>query len=225
MNSAKEAGGSITLVDIEAILRSRLGRKARYVPGFVFRWLKDFIHEDFINTYLKEGREGVDFCRGTLDYLGIKLTVEGLENLPRDGRHYTFASNHPLGAVDGVTLGAVLGEAYGGKVKYLVNDLLMNLQGLAPLCVPVNKLGRGSRNAGLITEDAIHGNITDILDGTIPGRENDKEFIYFTATGLAYVDVSIAYAMYQKALAAGVGRETSLQDSMIFEKEDLKITV
>lgn len=154
MNSAKEAGGSITLVDIEAILRSRLGRKARYVPGFVFRWLKDFIHEDFINTYLKEGREGVDFCRGTLDYLGIKLTVEGLENLPRDGRHYTFASNHPLGAVDGVTLGAVLGEAYGGKVKYLVNDLLMNLQGLAPLCVPVNKLGRGSRNLPMQVEQA-----------------------------------------------------------------------
>ena len=80
-------------------------------------------------------------------------------------------------------------------------------------------------NEGLITEDAIYGNITEILDGTLSGRENDKEFIYFTATGLAYADMSIAYAMYQKALEAGVGHETSLQDSMIFEKEDLKITV
>ncbi|MBQ7601735.1 MAG: ornithine cyclodeaminase family protein [Lachnospiraceae bacterium] len=80
-------------------------------------------------------------------------------------------------------------------------------------------------NEGLITEDAIYGNITEILDGTLPGRENDKEFIYFTATGLAYADMSIAYAMYEKALAAGVGHETSLQDSMIFEKEDLKIRV
>ena len=80
-------------------------------------------------------------------------------------------------------------------------------------------------NEGLITEDAIYGNITEILDGTLPGRENDKEFIYFTATGLAYADMSIAYAMYEKALAAGVGHESSLQDSMIFEKEDLKIRV
>lgn len=157
MTTHTAAGEPITLIDIEAILRNRLGAQARYVPGFVFRWLRGFIHEDFINVYLKEGRVGTDFCRGTLDYLGVTLTVEGLENLPRDGRRYTFTSNHPLGAIDGVTLGAVLGEAYEGKVKYLVNDLLMNLQGLAPLCVPVNKIGRGSRNLPMQVEKAFAG--------------------------------------------------------------------
>ena len=33
-------------------------------------------------------------------------------------------------------VGYVLGRHYDGKVKYLVNDLLMNLRGLAPLCIP-----------------------------------------------------------------------------------------
>ncbi len=72
---------------------------------------------------------------------------------------------------------------------------------------------------GVITDADIHGNLIDVLSGKIPGRENDEEFIYFDAVGLAYVDVSIANAMYQKALAAGVGRKTYLQESMIFEKD------
>ena len=60
-----------------------------------------------------------------------KVDVKGIENLPKDGL-YTFVSNHPLGGQDGVALGYVLGKHYEGKVKYLVNDLLMNLRGLAP---------------------------------------------------------------------------------------------
>lgn len=74
---------------------------------------------------------------------------------------------------------------------------------------------------GIITDADIHGNLIDVLSGQIPGRENDQEFIYFNAVGLAYVDVSIAYAMYQRALEAGVGTWSYMQEKMIFEK-DLK---
>lgn len=72
---------------------------------------------------------------------------------------------------------------------------------------------------GIITDADIHGNLIDILAGEKTGRENEEEFIYFNAVGLAYADVSIAYAMYQKALEAGVGRKTYLQESMIFQKD------
>ena len=58
---------------------------------------------------------------------------------------------------------------------------------------------------GVITDADIHGNLIDVLSGAKPGRENDEEFIYFDAVGLAYVDVSIANAMYECAKAAGVG--------------------
>lgn len=74
---------------------------------------------------------------------------------------------------------------------------------------------------GVITDEDIHGNLIDVLSGKCAGRENDEEFIYFNAVGLAYVDVSIAYAMYQKALEAGVGTKSFLQEQMIFQK-DLK---
>lgn len=133
-------------IDIDKIVRSRMGSRARWLPRFVTRWLGRLIHIDFINSYLKQGREGIDFCEGVIEVLGVDLTVEGRENLPTDGRVCTFVSNHPLGAIDGVTLGGIIGRAYDGRIKYLVNDLLMNLPGLAPLCIPINKTGNQSRN-------------------------------------------------------------------------------
>ena len=48
------------------------------------------------------------------------------------------------------------------------------------------------------------------------------DFHSFNAVGLAYIDVSIAWAMYTRAKAAGVGTEMAMQRSMIFEKPDLK---
>lgn len=132
-------------IDIEQIIKDRAGNKARWIPRFLFRWLERLIHQDYINGYLRQGREGVDFCEGAIEYLGATLNVEGLENLPATGHPLTFVSNHPLGAIDGVALGGVIGRHYDGHIKYLVNDLLMNLKGLAPLCVPINKLGPQSR--------------------------------------------------------------------------------
>lgn len=143
------------MIDIEAIVRSRMGKKAKYVPVFLISMLKGLIHQDYINGYLRENRVGADFCQGALDYLGVKVDVEGKENLPLSP--CTFVSNHPLGAIDGVTLGSVLGGHYDGKIKYLVNDLLMNLDGLAPLCVPINKLGAQARNFPAMVEEAFSG--------------------------------------------------------------------
>ena len=134
------------ILDIEKVIESKAGDKARRIPKFVIRWFKKFIHIDFINECLKEGYLGVEFCEYCIKYLGVELEIHGLENLPKDGRVYTFVSNHPLGAIDGVTLGAIIGREYDGKVKYLMNDLLMNLNGMAPLGIPVNKLGGQARN-------------------------------------------------------------------------------
>ena len=63
----------------------------------------------------------------------LKWKLKGLENLPKEGK-CTFVSNHPLGGQDGVALGYILGKHYGGNVRYLVNDLLMNCT-LGAVCV------------------------------------------------------------------------------------------
>ena len=127
-------------IDIDRLLRSKLGDKARYVPRFLVNWLKKLIWEDRINEFLWESRDevGVPWLKHGLRYLGNEIVVDGWENLPdaTDGMRFTFVSNHPLGGIDGIAIGTVLGDKYGENFKYLVNDLLMNLPGLAPLCIP-----------------------------------------------------------------------------------------
>ncbi len=146
-------------IDLERIVRERAGNK---VPGFVIRWLKRLIHEDFINEFLRRGHVGVDFCTKGIEYLRVQLNVEGLEELPADG-HFTFVSNHPLGGIDGVALGGIIGTKYNGHVKYLVNDLLLNLKGLAPICVGINKIGSQSRNLPQQVDSVFHSDDQVIL--------------------------------------------------------------
>lgn len=143
-------------IDVDKILQSKMGDKAKRVPRFLVSWLKRRLHQDEVNAFLeKEGDiQGVPWVEDVVEYLGMKLVIEGEENLPssEDPKRYTFVSNHPLGGLDGVALGAVLGRRYEGQIKYLVNDLLMNLPGLAPLCIPINKTGKQSRQFPLMVE-------------------------------------------------------------------------
>jgi putative hemolysin len=143
-------------VDIEEILKGKLGKNARWVPGVAVNWLKRIAHEDQVNEFLWRSRDlkGTPWLEACMDFLSTTLEVEGMENLPPkdDGRLYTFVSNHPMGGIDGVALGSVIGKHYDGRFRYLVNDLLMNLPGLAPLCIPINKTGKQSRNFPAMVE-------------------------------------------------------------------------
>lgn len=175
------------ILDLEQVIKSKAGKKAKYIPKFVINWFKKFVHIDFINEYLKEGYVGVEFCENAVKYLGVELEIAGLENLPKDGRTYTFVSNHPLGAIDGVTLGAVIGRQYDGKIKYMLNDLLMNLKGMAPLGIPVNKLGGQARNLPKLVNEVYNsdnqmlvfpaGLCSRKIDGKIQDVEWGKSFI------------------------------------------------
>lgn len=139
----------VTGFDVEEVIKAKAGSKARYVPRCLISWLKKIVHQEELNAFiLSEGdKQGVPWLEDCVKFLDMHLVVKNPENLPSkdDGRRYTFVSNHPLGGQDGVALGAILGKHYDGQVKYLVNDLLMNLYGLAPLCIPINKTGAQSR--------------------------------------------------------------------------------
>lgn len=132
-------------IDLEQIVKSKV--KNHKVPKFIINWGKRFIHQDFINAYLEKGYEGVEFCKGVLDYLDITIETEGLENLDILKEHLcTVVSNHPLGGVDGVTLTTLVGERCDGNVRLMVNDFLMFIKPIASISVPVNKVGGQSRN-------------------------------------------------------------------------------
>jgi putative hemolysin len=144
------------IIDLDKIVRSKMGEKSKFVPGFAMSWLKRITHQDEVNRFLWESRNltGTEWLEECVRYLDMNLVIEGKENLPSkdDGKLYTFVSNHPLGGADGVALGAIIGRHYDSKFRYLVNDLLMNLPGLAPLCIGINKTGGQSRNFPAMVE-------------------------------------------------------------------------
>lgn len=179
----------IFLIDIDKVLRDKMPKKHHRVPRFLVNYLKRIAHQDDLNRFLTngaKGKYGVDFLEATLAELDWEVNVQGRENLPEDGL-CTFVSNHPLGGADGVTLGYVLGKHYDGRVKYLVNDILMNLAGLAPLCIPINKTGKQSRDfprmveAGFKSDDHLimfpAGLCSRKIDGKIQDLDWKKTFI------------------------------------------------
>ncbi len=149
-------------IDIDKILRSKMGNKAKFVPSLLVAWLKRIIHQDEVNRFLWESRRltGTEWLEECVRYLDMTLEMVGTENLPdkNDGRLYTFVSNHPLGGEDGVALGSIIGRHYDSRFRYLVNDLLMNLPGLAPLCIPINKTGSQGRNFPAMVEQGFTSN-------------------------------------------------------------------
>ncbi|MBR6648688.1 MAG: glycerol acyltransferase, partial [Bacteroidaceae bacterium] len=99
---------NIIQIDVETILKSKAGKKAKYVPGFLVSYLKKIIHQDEINYFLRENsdKSGLDFIRSFMKFFNNSFEIKGIENLPNDGR-FTFVSNHPLGAQDGLGLGLI----------------------------------------------------------------------------------------------------------------------
>lgn len=147
------------VIDLHSILRKRLPKKiSRFIPGFVISGLARLIRQEELNEILRVTypSRGSEFSRKVLKHLDIKLTVDGLENLPSDIR-FMFASNHPLGGLDGIALIAVLGEKYGDEnIRFLVNDMLMNVEPLRDVFLPINKFGKQGREASLLISEALN---------------------------------------------------------------------
>ena len=134
-------------IDIERIIKTKSPKLGRRLPGFVYRFIEKIICQKRMNAVLRTypGGEGVVFANFLLERLNVTINVVGLENIPDEGR-FTFASNHPLGGFDGISLVSVLGNRYDSKLKVLVNDLLMNITYLAPVFLPVNSYGGQAKN-------------------------------------------------------------------------------
>lgn len=131
-------------IDVDAVLAAKAPRVARWIPGFVTRWLKRTIHQDEINYILEEysSLPPQQFIQACFKFWGVTYSVEGLEKLDPKGR-YLFAANHPFGGMDGMMLADELVE-YFGDARVIVNDLLMHVEPLRPLWIPVNKHGSQS---------------------------------------------------------------------------------
>lgn len=145
-------------LNLTEIIKARAGKRGKWIPRGLLRGLERIIHQDELNEMLRIAHpaEGSEFSRRILSHLDIGVEVFGLENLPQ-GEPFIFASNHPLGGLDGIALVAVLGGRYGDEnIRVMVNDLLMNVTPLAGVFLPINKYGsKGARESSRLLHESM----------------------------------------------------------------------
>lgn len=173
---------------LEQVFQSKNPRLARMLPKFVYSYLKRVIHQDEINEFIERygDRKGLDFADGMMEFLQVSYDVIGQENLPSPDGRYIFVSNHPLGGPDGVILISFLGHHYP-KLKFPVNDILLNLKNLNNIFLPINKHGSLAKETVTAIEEAYASDCQMIMfpagmvsrktNGVIKDLEWQKSFV------------------------------------------------
>lgn len=98
---------------------------------------------DEIRAFLAEHGHlrGLPFVEASLRFLDLRYTVDQIEcsRIPETGR-LLIVANHPCGALDALALLDFVGRIRS-DVRIVANDLLADIEGLAPLILPVRILG------------------------------------------------------------------------------------
>jgi 1-acyl-sn-glycerol-3-phosphate acyltransferase len=144
----------IKTIDVQAVLRSKNPRLEKIIPSFVINYLKRIVHQDELNEFLNNWGhlKNARFIGAALEYFKIIYKVHGKENIPAGGR-YIFASNHPLGGLDGLVFMYELSK-YFSEIKFPVNDILLNIENLSGIFLPVNKHGTQAKEAAKALDEA-----------------------------------------------------------------------
>lgn len=133
-------------IDLEKVIAAKTNGKK--LPKFVVKFLKRILHLDMINEILVQGYEGQEFLEYAVKYLDVHADIKGLDELQLDHNlKYTFVSNHPLGGIDGVILASEIGKLFPEKrVRFQVNEFLMNVPGIRDVSIPISKTGAQSKD-------------------------------------------------------------------------------
>ena len=131
--------------------------------------LRKLTHEQEINQFLERHQDlqGFDFMDEVLDYFNFNYSVSHRDrtNIPATGR-VVIVANHPLGALDGLSLLKLVGEIRR-DVKIVANDMLLRFDALAPLFHPVDNLSKSTHKS----------NVAAIVDSL----KNEEAIIVFPA--------------------------------------------
>ncbi|MDX9929460.1 MAG: glycerol acyltransferase [Bacteroidales bacterium] len=146
--------GELRKIDVREIIRSKSPSLGKRIPSFIIRYLEKTVHQEEINEILRiySDLKDREFVAAVLDYMGITYRAFGTGNLPPEGR-FVFASNHPLGGLDGLVFINEVSKHYP-SVKFPVNDLLLNIPNFSGIFLAVNKHGSQARDSALTIEKA-----------------------------------------------------------------------
>jgi putative hemolysin len=117
----------------------------------VLNMAKKLIHEDTINTFLKDNShlKGIEFVDAVLDYFNFDYGYKAkeLENIPPSGRVVIIA-NHPLGALDAMSI-LKLVSTVRKDVKIIANDYLASIETIDNLILYIDNFNKRQRKADI----------------------------------------------------------------------------
>lgn len=150
-------------IDVEKSIASKNPKLLKWLPGFVLSYIKKVTHEKWINETMERIHmfNGPEFVNAVIDDFGLEVELRGGENIPKEGG-VIIASNHPLGALDGVALMYAVAKVRP-DIRFLVNDLLMQFKNFQPYFIPVNKFGKNSANTLETIDEAFQKNFAVLI--------------------------------------------------------------
>ncbi len=165
-------------IDIERLISEKNPKALKWTPQFLLNYLKRKLHQDEINQVLKENKDlyDYDFCNNIIDRFNIKVVNEGTEHIPSE-EGAIFVVNHPLGGMDALSIIHSIGE-FRTDVKFIVNDILLNLKNLKGIFVGINKHGANSKKSvSQLDELFASDHAIFIFPAGLVSRKNKKKII------------------------------------------------
>lgn len=133
-------------INVRKMIASKNPKLLKWLPGFIIRYIERVLHQDYINHFIKtHDSKNQEFCKDVIEDIGVKYTIEGIENIPKEGK-CVLVMNHPLGGMDAMILVDAL-KNHRTDIKFIVNDLLLHLEPLRDIFVGVNKIGKASADS------------------------------------------------------------------------------
>lgn len=149
--------------------------------------------------------------------LGIEVVaIDGYRDAARQSDIIVTCttSREPLLSVGDVSAGTFIAAvgADNEQKQEIAPDLLASSTLVADVldqCALIGDLHH-ALDAGVMSREDVHAELTDVVGGRKCGRSTDDEIIIFDSTGTALEDVAAASIVYERAISRGVGLEVIL---------------
>lgn len=165
-------------INIEEVLASKNPKLLKVLPRFIIRYLKRIIHQDFINDFIRKNghKNSFEFADAIIHDFGPIVSFSGLENVPENGGAI-LAANHPLGGLDAIALIQTVGKKRK-DIKFIVNDILLNLKNFEKEFIGVNKHGKNPTSTlELIDQQYKSDQLVLIFPAGLVSRKQEKGII------------------------------------------------
>jgi putative hemolysin len=201
-------------IDIRNLIKSKNPKLAKWLPGFIINYLRKILHEDEVNEFIYKNKDvrDIEFCSNVVKYLNMDVEIQNKERIPQEGK-VVIAMNHPLGGMDAMTLVHCL-KGHREDLKFIVNDILLNIKSLQGIFVGVDKHGKNGLSTKKQLENLFQldeaicvfpaGLVSREIDGEIMDLEWKKTFISLSKPEQrtiipVYIDGKLSKSFYRIA--------------------------